>query len=145
AEVTLVAILHAQQFLAILVPTATFLPQLGRADGGHQDLLGSGTIHFLTDDALHLVHHTQAERQEVVDSARKLANHAGPHHESVADDFCISRVLLERRDERLAIAHACPVPVTPGGPYDGEPQEVKAVSRSGSVAVRQCRGRVVSL
>ena len=49
-----VAVLEAQQFLAVNLPAPRLLPQFGRLHGGEQHFLGSGPVHFLPDDGLHL-------------------------------------------------------------------------------------------
>ena len=105
AEVPIVAILDAQQFLAVLLPTPAFLPELRRADDRHQQLLGAGAVHLLAYDPLDLAHDAQSERQEIVNAAGDLAYHAGAHHQLVADDFRIGGIFLQRRDERTREAH----------------------------------------
>jgi len=47
--------------------------------------LGAGAVHLLAHDLFDLAHDAQAERQQVVDAAGQLADHAGPHHQLVAD------------------------------------------------------------
>ena len=49
-----VAVLEAQQLLAVNLPAAGLLPQLRRLHCGHQHFLGPGPVHLLPDDPLHL-------------------------------------------------------------------------------------------
>ena len=50
AEVTLVAILEAQQVGSELIPPSAFLPKLGRLNRRQQQLERAGAIHLLADD-----------------------------------------------------------------------------------------------
>jgi hypothetical protein len=59
------AVLHAQQFGAHLVPAAGFLPQFGRLHDRHQQLDGAGAVHFLAHDGFDLANHAQAHRHVV--------------------------------------------------------------------------------
>ncbi len=104
AEVAVVAILDAQQLLAVVLPAPALLPELGGDHGRHQDLLRPGAVHLLADDVLDPAHGAQPERQEVVDAARDLADHAGAHQQLVADDLGVGGVLAERRREERATA-----------------------------------------
>ena len=99
AEVALVAVLQAQQRLAVLVPAPALLPQLRGDDGRHEDLLRAGPVHLASRDRLDAAHDAQAERQEVVDAARDLADHPGAHEELVAHDLRVGRVVPQRRDQ----------------------------------------------
>ena len=54
AIVVIVAVLEAQQLTAVVLPAARFPPQLGGLHSGHEKLPGSGRVHLLADDALHL-------------------------------------------------------------------------------------------
>ncbi len=105
AEVAVVAVLHPQQFLAVLLPAAALLPQFGGAEGRHQDLLRAGAVHLLAHDLFDLAHDAQAERQQVVDAARQLADHAGPHHQLVAHDLGVGGILLQGGDQRFGVVH----------------------------------------
>ena len=99
------AILDAQQFRAVVVPTPRFLPQLCRQHARHQDFLGTGRVHFLTHDAFDLAQHAQAQRQPGVDARSELANHAGAHHQFMAHDLGIARGVTQGGNEDLAYAH----------------------------------------
>src|SRR6185369_4244720 len=106
AEVALVAILDAQQLLAVVLPATRLLPQLRRADRRHENLLRAAAVHLLADDALDVADHAQAKRQQVVDAARHLPQHAGADHQLVTDYFGIGGRFFQRRNERASEAHA---------------------------------------
>jgi hypothetical protein len=93
AEIAVVAILHAQELAAVLVPAPALDPELRRNDGGHEDLLRPGAIHLLAHDGLEPAHGAEPQRQEVVDAARHLADHAGADEESVAHHLGVGGIL----------------------------------------------------
>src|SRR5262245_17730331 len=98
AELALVAILEAEQFLAVEIPPAGFSPQFRRRGNGHKEFLGSSTIHFLTNDLFDLSNDPEAEREIRVDTGRHLANQTGSKHELMADGFRFTRVFSQSRD-----------------------------------------------
>jgi hypothetical protein len=121
AELAIAAVADAQQLLAVVIPPAGLLPQLRRADGRHQDLLRAGAVHLLAHDPLDLADDAQAERQEVVDAARHLPQHAGAHHQLVTDHFGVGGVFLQRRNQRTRVAHAIRRTVaTPSARWESE-------------------------
>ena len=77
AEVAVVAVLDAQQLLAVRIPAPALPPQFRGTHRGHQDFLRSGAVHLLAHDGFDLAHHAQPERQEVVHPACDLPHHAG--------------------------------------------------------------------
>src|SRR6185436_15245385 len=77
AEVAVVAVLQAQELAPVLVPATALLPELCGDDRRHEDLLRPRSIHLLAHDLFDPSHGTHAERQQIVDAARHLANHAG--------------------------------------------------------------------
>ncbi len=105
AEIAVVAILEAQQLLAVALPASALLPQLRRAHGRHEDLLRPGALHLLAQDALDLAQHAHAERQEIVDAAGHLADHAGAQQELVTHHLGLGGDLAERRDQQSGVAH----------------------------------------
>ncbi len=100
-EFAVVAILEAQQFRAVLGPAPRFLPQFRGLHGRHAQFQGAGAVHFLAHDALHLAQGAQAQRQPDVQSRRQAADHAGPQHQPVADDFRVGGHLFEGRNRVL--------------------------------------------
>src|SRR4029077_10454090 len=80
-------------------PASALLPELGRNDRRHQDLLRAGAIHLVPHDRLEAADGPQTEGEEVVDTARDLADHPGADEEPVAHDLGVRRVLARRREE----------------------------------------------
>jgi hypothetical protein len=98
------AVLDAQQLGAHLLEAAGFLPQLGRLHHGH-GFDGAGAVHFLAHDGLDLADHAQAHGHVVVDASTQLFDHAGPHHQLVADHFGVGRSFFQGGDEKLGGFH----------------------------------------
>ena len=108
AELTLVAILQAQEFRAVLLPATGLLPQLRGLYRRHQDLEGAGAVHLLAHDTLHLAQDPQPQRQPGVQAGRELADHAGTQHQFVTHDLGIGRGLLDSLEGELRGTHgAC--------------------------------------
>ncbi len=105
AEFRFLAVLEAQQFLAVLFPASRFLPQFCRIRHRHEDLQGAGAIHLIPHNLLHLADRPQAEREIVVDPRGDFADQSGTEHELMADNFGIGRRFFEGRDKVLGIAH----------------------------------------
>ena len=99
AEVAFVPVLESEQLLAVVVPAPGFAPELGRGGDRHQDLLGSGAVHLLTDDALDLSNDPQAQREIRVDACRDFADHSGSQHQAVADDLRLAGIFTEGRNQ----------------------------------------------
>jgi hypothetical protein len=108
AELAAVAILQAQQFGAVLLPAARFLPQFGGLNRRHQHLEGAGGVHFLAHDGFHLAHHAQPHRQPGIQARGEFADHAGAQHQLVADHHGIGRGFFECREQELTGAHNWP-------------------------------------
>mmetsp|Transcript_53733 Transcript_53733/g.126540 ORF Transcript_53733/g.126540 Transcript_53733/m.126540 type:complete len:357 (-) Transcript_53733:266-1336(-) len=104
-EVASMAVLHAQQFRAHLVEAAGLLPQLGGLDHRHQAFDGAGRVHLLADDLLDLADDPKPHRHVVVNAGAQALDHAGAHHQLVADDLGIGRRFLEGGDEELGGFH----------------------------------------
>lgn len=105
-EFVLLAILEAQQFGTVLLPAPRFLPQLGGLHGGHQQLDRARPVHLLAHDRLDLADRAQADRQIVIDAAGDAANHAGSHHQLVADDLGVGGCFLQGADKETGGFHA---------------------------------------
>ena len=97
AVVAVVAVFKAQQFLAVKIPTARFLPQVGGLHGGHEHFLGAGAVHFLAHDLGGFVHRAQAKGQVGINARSQLADHAGAGEQLVADDLGVGRGLFKGR------------------------------------------------
>ena len=66
AVVALVAVLEAQEFLAVVLPTPGFAPQVGGLHGRHEDFLSARPVHFLAHDVGGLVQRPQARAARVM-------------------------------------------------------------------------------
>src|SRR6185503_8488536 len=67
AELAVVAVLDAQQLLAVLLPAAGLLPQLGRLHRRHVELDAVGLGELAADDLLQLLQAAPAEGEVAVD------------------------------------------------------------------------------
>src|SRR5690606_32106924 len=105
AEVTLVAVVDAQQFRPVLLPATGFDPEVGGLHHRHQDLLGAGLVHLLAHDVFHLAQHPEPQGQPGVEARRQFADHAGAEHQLVADHFGVRRGFLLGGDQESAGAH----------------------------------------
>src|SRR5476651_1426098 len=104
-EVALMATLDPQQLLAVEAPAARFDPELGRLNGGHEQLDCTGPVHLLPHDRLHLFYGAKTERPGGVDSGSHFADHAGAHHQLLADDVGICRNVPQGVAEVSSPAH----------------------------------------
>ena len=90
-EIAVVAVFHAQQFTAVLKPTAGFFPQFGRLNGRHKHFLSAGFVHFFTHNVFYFAQRAQAQRHPGVQAGGQFTDHAGTHHQLVADHHGIGR------------------------------------------------------
>ena len=104
AEVAIVAVLEAREFGAVEIPSARLLPDFGRLDDRHHHLLAADAVHLLAHDVLDLDDRPPGQRQEVVDAARDLADHAGAQQQAMRGEFRLGWDLLQRRG--IQRAHA---------------------------------------
>ena len=95
------AVLDAQQLGTHLLETAGFLPELGRLNHRHGHFNGAGAVHFFAHDGFDLADHAQAHGHVVVNAGAQFFDHAGAHHELVADDFSVGGCFFERGNEEL--------------------------------------------
>ncbi len=101
AEVGVFAVLKTQQLLAVELPPAALFPELARLHNGHQQFLAAVLLELFPHDRLELADTAQRERQVVVDARRDSLDHAGAHHELLADDVCVARSLAIGANEEL--------------------------------------------
>ncbi len=80
------------------------LPDLGRVEDRHLELLGADAVHLLAHDRLGAPDRPQAERQQRVEAGGELAHQAGPHHQDVADGLGVGRRVAQGRPEAAAEA-----------------------------------------
>ena len=60
---TLATVNETQQFRAVLLPTTTLNPQIGRLNHWHRHLDGTGVVHLFTHDVFDFFQNAQAGRQ----------------------------------------------------------------------------------
>ena len=101
----LAAVLETEHARTHRLPAAARLPELGRLEDRHENLLRARTIHLLAHDALDLVERTQPERQKRIESARELLDEPGAHQQLVRIDFGVPRIFPEGVDHHLCPAH----------------------------------------
>ena len=105
AVFVVVAVLEAEQFLAVMIPAAGFLPQPGGLHRGHDYLLGPGPVHLLADYFFHLAQHPIPHGQPGVDARGQLADKARAQHKLVAYYFGLGRGFLQGGYKTLAELH----------------------------------------
>jgi hypothetical protein len=105
-EIALLAVLETQQFRPVFFPAARLLPQFGRLHRRHQQFDRARPVHFLAHDGFHLADRAQADGQVVIDAAGHATDHAGAHHELVADDFGVSGGFFEGADKETGSFHS---------------------------------------
>jgi hypothetical protein len=76
-----------------LLPTTTLLPKLGRLNKRKQYLLRTDSMHFLPDDLFNLLKDPKANGQVAIDPRSDLSDHSRSHHETVANDLRLSRIV----------------------------------------------------
>ena len=99
AHVAAVPVLQAEHLPADRLPPAGLLPELGRLEHGHRDLLATDRVHLLADDGVDLVEHALAEGKVDVDAGGELTDEASAEHESVADRLRVGGDFPQRRDQ----------------------------------------------
>ena len=80
AEIALVAVFDAQQFFAVKLPAAGFLPQLGRLDYRHQQFHTAGFVHLFAHDVFHFAQNAQAHRHPSIQAGSHRFDQAGAYH-----------------------------------------------------------------
>ena len=104
-ELALVAVVEADELLAIGVDAAALAPEVGVDHDRHHELLGAGGVHLVADDILDLADGAPGERQVGVEARGLLADHAGAKQQAVARELGLRRVLLERGGVEAAHHH----------------------------------------
>ncbi len=89
--VTLVTILETQQFLAVVLPAARLLPEIGGLNHRHEQLLKAGGIDLFAHHVGDFVNDSQAQRQINVQAGSEPAHHARAQQKLVADHLGIGR------------------------------------------------------
>jgi hypothetical protein len=97
-QLTPVAVLELEH-LGDPVPPARLLPDLGRMDHRHRDLLAPDRVHLVTDDRVDLVEDAVTEGEPDEHAGSELAYEARAQHERVTQCLGLRRLLTERRNE----------------------------------------------
>jgi hypothetical protein len=90
----------------------------------HQQLDCPRAVHLFAHDRLDLANRPQPDRQVVVDAAGHAPDHAGAHHQFVADDFRVSGSFLQGADKETGGFHS---EFSKSGGQDGPPEEGQTV------------------
>ncbi len=88
-----------------MLPSTRLLPQLSRDNHRHEKLDGTGPVHLFANDLLDLTDGTQPQGQVIIDTGSELANHAGPQHQLMADNFRIRRGFFKSGKEIFSVTH----------------------------------------
>ena len=94
-EVVAVTVLDSPEFRSVCIPSARFLPELGRVYMRHVDLLAVDVIHLLTDDLFYLSYCSPAQLREHVDSRSFLLYHVSSYEQLMALKYSIRWCLSE--------------------------------------------------
>ena len=97
--VVALAVLEAEDAVAVLRPASGRLVGLAGQQGREQQLLGAHRVHLVADDLLDLAQHPQAERQPAVNAGSSPADVAGAQQETVARHLGVRRILAQGADE----------------------------------------------
>jgi hypothetical protein len=81
------------------------LPDVGRVDDRHLDLLAADPVHLLADDLLDSLVDPEPERQQRVDPGPQLTDVTRPDEQPVGRHFGVGGIVAERSEEELAQAH----------------------------------------
>jgi hypothetical protein len=77
------------------VPAAGLLPQIGRVNHRHSDLLAADGVHLLANNGLDLVHAAAGQRQVGVDAGAQRLDEAGAQQQLVAGQLGVGRRVTE--------------------------------------------------
>ena len=105
AVITFIAVLEAQQFLAVMLPAARLLPEIGGLDHGHEQFLKAGGIDLLAHHIGDFVNDFKPQRQINVQAGSEPAHHARTQQKFVADHLGVGRGFLEGGNVTGAEAH----------------------------------------
>ena len=94
-KVAAMAVLDAQEFGAHLFKAAGFLPQLGGLYHRHGHFNGARAVHFFAHDGFDFANDAQAHGHVVVDASAQALDHAGAHHQLMADHLGVGRRFFE--------------------------------------------------
>jgi hypothetical protein len=98
-------VLKAAHFSAHLEPAPGFLPDIGRVDHRHGDLLPANCVQLLAQDRLDPIHRPAGQRQVGEQAGCQLADKTSPQQELVAGGFCLHRIFPQSLGEQVRHAH----------------------------------------
>ena len=98
-ELPVVAVTQLEHFGDVVA--AGRLPELGRSQNGHEELLRPDRVHLLADDPDHLLVDAPTEREKRPDAGADLADESAADEQLVADRLRVGRSLAQRRQEQL--------------------------------------------
>ena len=104
-HVPAVSVLEPRQLRPDRVEATAGLPDVGRVDDRHLDLLAADPVHFLADDLLDPLVDPEPERQQRVNPRPELTDVARPDEQPVGRHFRVGGIVAERSEEELAQAH----------------------------------------
>ena len=110
AEIGTLAVLEAEKLFTVERPTGALLPEFGRLDRRHQELLATIPLQLLPNDGLELLDTAVGQGEIVVDSGGQLLNHTGADHQLLADDVGVPRNLTKGLNQSLRLFHPFPLP-----------------------------------
>ena len=99
-EVGAFAVLHPEDVVAVLRPSAAQLERLAGEQGREVDLLEPLAVHLFAHDPLDVSKHDPAERQPGEPARGGTADVAGAHEQAMARHLGIGRVLAEGAEEQ---------------------------------------------
>jgi hypothetical protein len=98
-EVPVVAVCELEDLWDVVA--AGCLPELGRRQDGHQQLLRADRVHLLANDLRDLPVNAPAEREERPDARADLPHEAAAYEQPVACRVGVGGILTQRREEEL--------------------------------------------
>ncbi len=108
------------------------LPELGRRQHRHEELLGADRVHLFADDLDDVLVHPPAEWEKGPDPRADLADEPAAHEQLVADRVGVRGVLPQGRDEQLRRSH-----------YSRGTREASAMANAAGLAIFKRFGRAM--
>jgi hypothetical protein len=99
------AIPHLEEHVRSGLVATALLPNLGRLQGGHKHLEGTGAVHLLAHNLFDLAERAEAQGKKGVDAAGHLAQQARAEQEFVRKNLRVRGSFLQGRNQCLGPAH----------------------------------------
>ena len=93
-------VLQTEQVVPVLGPPTGRLIRLLGDQGGEMHFLKARAVHFLPDDPLDIAKRVITQRQPGEHPGRNTSDVTGPHQQSVAGHFSISRIIAQRAEQQ---------------------------------------------